>query len=147
MATRRTATEWRTRAGAAADLAELDALRRDLAGRGTTDAQRRYATAVYELLTARALAYEEVLQRVADATGSAVTRLAAIRAPRRAAAAHNKLLAAFTANAEAQRELYVAIRGGDPAHARAAAEAAVATHAALRDASDAVVGALGDDVG
>jgi hypothetical protein len=133
-------------AAAAAMLGERDALRGDLTGRGTTEAERRYAVAVGDLLSGGALAYEHVLERVEEATARAAQQLAGIRPPRRAAGAHAALPAAFASYADAQRSAHLAIRTGDAAGARAATERASAAYAALRDAYDAVVAALGDDL-
>jgi hypothetical protein len=133
-------------ADAAARYAEIDALRGDIAGRGTTDAERRYAVAVGELLTARLFAYAELLEGIADAHDAAAKRLAGTRSPERAAAAHDDLVAAFTASVEASRRLYAALRTGDPERARATMEDVSAAHAGLEAAYDAVVEALGDDL-
>jgi hypothetical protein len=132
-------------ARAAGAFAELDALRRELAGVGATDAERRYASAAAELVTARLRVADAAHARAEEADRRARARLAGVRPPGRAHAQHQAMLDAFVAQALADGAVHAACRAGDAAGARAAAERALAAAKVTERAWDALVAALDRD--
>jgi hypothetical protein len=76
----------------------------------------------------------------------ALHRLERARPPQRAAAEHERLVAAFTANEEAERALTAAELHDDRAAVGPARARADATYASLCEAYDALIAALGDDL-
>src|SRR3954454_21366492 len=79
----------------AARFAEIEAIRRELAGARVSDAERRYAIAVDDVLSDRLYSYDEAVGQAEAAIARARRRLECARPPRAAARAHADVVDAF----------------------------------------------------
>jgi hypothetical protein len=93
-----------------------------LAATATTDAQRRYAATLDELLNERLAHYAATTRKAEQAAEKAVRILARMRVPAAAAREHAELLEASRSHLDAMREFHAAVsQSRDPGRAAAAA--------------------------